>query len=179
MATQAKIDEVALLKGKFEEAVSLVLADYRGLTANEMVELRRRFRGAGLEYRVVKDTLARIAAREVGLDELAGLFAGPIAVALGYDDPAAPFKVSEACRRAYQPRYEPRGGLFEGAIVLQEEFARYATLPSREELLSMLAGLFVAPVRGLAVVLQAKLRELAVVLGEVRKQMEQEKEEDR
>jgi large subunit ribosomal protein L10 len=178
MATQAKIDEVALLKGKFEEATSIVLADYRGLTANEMVELRRAFRGAGLEYRVVKDTLARIAAREVGLDDLAELFAGPIAVALGYDDPAAAFKVTERCRKTYQPRYTPRGGLFEGALVREAEFARYATLPSREELLGRLAGLCAAPVRALAVVLQAKVRELAVVLSEVHKQLEEKKGED-
>jgi len=62
MATQAKIDEVARLKEKFESAVSLVLADYRGVNANEMVELREKFSKEGLEFRVVKDTLARIAA---------------------------------------------------------------------------------------------------------------------
>jgi large subunit ribosomal protein L10 len=178
MATQAKIDEVALLKGKFETATGIVLADYRGLTANEMVELRRQFRSAGLEYRVVKDTLARIAAREVGLEELAELFAGPIGVALGYEDPAVAFKITETCRKTYQPRYEPRGGIFEGVLVQESEFARYAKLPSREEVLGSLAGVLAAPMRGLAVVLKAKLRELAVVLGEVRKQMEQEKGED-
>ncbi|UCF10161.1 MAG: 50S ribosomal protein L10 [Candidatus Bipolaricaulota bacterium] len=178
MPTQTKIDEVALLKEKFDSASAIVLADYRGLNANDMVELRRKFRSAGLEYRVVKDTLARIAASEAGLEELAELFAGPIAVALSYEDPATPFKVSEECRKAYQPHYEPRGGLFEGVLVLEDEFRRYATLPSREELLSKMAGLLASPARALAVVLQAKVRELAVVLGEVRKKFEQEKGED-
>jgi len=178
MPTQAKIDEVARLKEKFASAVSIVLADYRGLSANDMVTLRQTFSGAGIEYRVVKDTLAKIAAREAGLEDLAGLFAGPIAVALGYDDPAAAFKISEDCRKRFQPHYEPRGGLFEGAVVLEEEFRRYATLPSRSDLYAKFAGLLASPARALAVVLQAKLRELAIVLGEVRKQFEQSKEEE-
>jgi large subunit ribosomal protein L10 len=178
MPTQAKIDEVALLKEKLDRASAIVLADYRGLDANAMVELRRKFRGAGLEYRVVKDTLARIAASEAGMEGLAEMFAGPIAIALSYEDPALAFKISEECRKTYQPHYEPRGGLFEGVLVLEDEFRRYATLPSREELLSKLAGLLASPARALAVILQAKIRELAVVLGEVRKQFEQEKGED-
>jgi len=67
MPTQAKIDEVARLKEKFESAVSLVLADFRGVNANEMVELREKFTKEGLEYRVVKDTLSRIAAEQAGI----------------------------------------------------------------------------------------------------------------
>ncbi|MCK5245617.1 50S ribosomal protein L10, partial [Candidatus Bipolaricaulota bacterium] len=93
MPTQAKIDEVARLKEKFESAASLVLADYRGLTANEMVELREKFTKEGLEYRVVKDTLARIAANDAGIEGLAELFDGPISVALAYEDPAIAFKL--------------------------------------------------------------------------------------
>jgi large subunit ribosomal protein L10 len=86
MSTQAKIEEVDRLKGLFEEAISLVLADYRGLTADEMVKLREKFTKQGLEYHVVKDTLARIAAEQAGLTGLADLFAGPIGVAIGHDD---------------------------------------------------------------------------------------------
>jgi len=174
MPTQAKIEEVERLKEKLERAVSLVLADYRGLTACEMVELRERFTKEGLEYRVVKDTLARIAATETGIDGLAEMFAGPIAVALGYDDPAVPFRLSEECRKKYAPHYELRGGLFEGALVLEAEVKRYASLPSREELLAKLAMLLSSPMRALAVMLQAKIRELAVVLSEIAKQRGQE-----
>ncbi|MBU0595722.1 50S ribosomal protein L10 [Candidatus Bipolaricaulota bacterium] len=174
MPTQAKIDEVTRLKEKLQNAVSLVLADYRGLTANEMVELREKFTKQGLEYRVVKDTLARIAANEAGLDELAGLIAGPISVTFGYEDPAAAFKLNEECRKKYAPRYELRGGLFEGALVMEAEVKRYATLPSREELLAKLAMLLSSPMRALAFMLQAKIRELACVISEVRKQREEE-----
>jgi len=174
MPTQAKVDEVARLKEKLESAVSLVLADYRGLTANEMVELREKFTTQGLEYRVVKDTLARIAANEAGMEALAALIEGPISVAFGFDDPAIAFKLSEECRKQYAPRYELRGGLFEGALVEETEVKRFASLPSREELLAKLAMLLSSPMRALAVMLKAKIRELAIVLGEVAKTHEQD-----
>ena len=174
MPTQAKVDEVARLKEKLESAVSLVLADYRGLTANEMVELREKFTTQGLEYRVVKDTLARIAANEAGMEALAALIEGPISVAFGFDDPAIAFKLSEECRKQYTPRYELRGGLFEGALVEEAEVKRFASLPSREELLAKLAMLLSSPMRALAVMLKAKIRELAIVLGEVAKKHEQQ-----
>ncbi|MGB2982559.1 MAG: 50S ribosomal protein L10 [Candidatus Bipolaricaulia bacterium] len=177
MPTQLKIDEVEWLKDKFESAISLVLADYRGLTADEMVELREKFSKQGLEYRVVKDTLARIAANEAGIDGLADMFNGPISIAFGCEDPAVPFKLSEECRKTYAPNYELRGGIFEGALVQEAEVRKYALLPSREELLARLAMLLSSPMRALAVMLQAKIRELASVLSEVKIQREQQKEE--
>ena len=178
MPTQTKIDEVAHLKKKLESAISLVLADYRGLTANEMVELREKFTRQGLDYRVVKDTLARLAADEAGVDGLADLFAGPISIAFGYEDPVAAFKLSEECRKTYAPRYTLKGGVFEGVLVLESEVARYATLPPREDLLAKLAMLLSSPMRAMAFMLQAKIRELACVIDEVRKQREQKEEEE-
>ncbi|GAG22630.1 unnamed protein product [marine sediment metagenome] len=178
MPTQTKIDEVAHLKEKLENAISLVLADYRGLTANEMVELREKFTKQGLEYRVVKDTLARLAADEAGIEGLADLFAGPVSIAFGYEEPAVAFKLSEECRKTYAPRYTLKGGVFEGVLVLEDEVARYATLPSREELLAKLAMLLSSPMRAMAFMLQAKIRELACVISEVRKQREVQKEEE-
>ena len=174
MPTQTKIDEVARLKEKLESAISVVLADYRGLTANEMVELREKFTKHGLEYRVVKDTLARIAADEAGIKGLAEMFAGPISIAFGYEDPAVAFKLSEECRKTYAPRYTLKGGVFEGTLVLESEVGRYATLPSREELLAKLAMLLSSPMQAMAVMLQAKIRELALLLSEVAKKRAEE-----
>ncbi len=178
MPTQAKIEEVNRLKEMFERASSLVLADYRGLTANEMVELRQRFTKQGLEFRVVKDTLARIAAEQAGLKDLAEFFSGPIGVAVGYDDPVLAFKLAEECRKTYTPNYTLKGGVFQGEVIREEEIERSSKLPSREELLAKLAMLLQSPMRALAVMLKAKIRELAVVLNEVRiKREEQTKEE--
>jgi len=179
MATQAKIDEVARLKEKFESAVSLVLADYRGVNANEMVELREKFSKEGLEFRVVKDTLARIAAEEAGIEGLSDLFEGPIGIALAYEgeDPAIAFKLSDECRKTYSPNYTLKGGVFEGALVPEDQVAKYAALPSREQLLTTLAYLLASPMRMMAFMLKAKIREMAVVLNEVKKQREDQKEE--
>ena len=178
MPTQTKIDEVAHLKQKLENAISLVLADYRGLTANEMVELREKFTKQGLEYRVVKDTLARLAADEAGIEGLADLFVGPVSIALGYEEPVVAFKLSEECRKTYAPRYTLKGGVFEGVLVPEDEVARFATLPSREVLLAKLAMLLSGPMRAMAFMLQAKIRELACVISEVRKQRQVQKEEE-
>ncbi len=177
MPTQAKTDEVARLTEKFAKATALVLADYRGLTANEMVELREKFTKQGLDYRVVKDTLARIAAREAGIEGLSELFTGPIGVAIGYDDPALAFKLSEECRRTYAPKYSLKGGVFEGALVRESEVAKYATLPSRQELLAKLAAVLAGPMRSLAVVLNAQVQQLAVVLNGVKEKRAGVKEE--
>lgn len=179
MPTQEKIEEVARLKEVFEKATSLVLADYRGLTANEMVTLREKFTKQGLEYLVVKDTLARIAAHDAGLvEEFADLFNGPIGIALAYEDPVLAFKLAEDCRKEYTPNYELRGGLFEGSFVGEDEVKRYATLLSREELLAKLAMLLQSPMRALAVMLNGKIRELAILLNEVKKQREQQDKEE-
>ncbi len=178
MPTQIKIEEVARLKEKFEKAVSLVLADYRGLTANEMVELRERFTKQGLEYRIVKNTLAKIAADAAGIEGLSDLLAGPIGVAFGYEDPAIVFKLSEESRKKYPQKYALRGGVFEGVVIQEDEVAKYASLPSREELLAKLAMLLSSPMRALAVMLQAKVRELAIVLNEVKNQREEQKKEE-
>lgn len=178
MPTQAKFDEVARLKETFEKSVSLVLADYRGLTANEMVELREKFTKEGLEYRVVKDTLAKIAADEAGLEGLSEMFTGPVGIAFGFEDPAVAFKLSDQCRKTFAPNYELKGGLFEGIVVQENEVAKYAKLPSREELLAKLALLLSSPMRALAFMLQAKIRELAIVLNEVRNNRGQQQKEE-
>jgi len=177
MSTQAKKEEVALLRDKFEKSASLVLVDYRGLTANEMVRLRERFTRQGAEFRVVKDTLARIAAEQASLTEIAERFAGPVGFAISYADPVLAFKLVEKCRKEFAPSYIPKCGLFEREFVAEDEFNRYASLLSREELIAKLAWLLASPPRALAVSLRAKIRELAIVLTEVCKKREEDKEE--
>jgi large subunit ribosomal protein L10 len=177
MPTQVKIDEVARLTEMLSKATAVVLADYRGLTANEMVKLREKFTKQGLDYRVVKDTLARIAAREAGMEGLCELFSGPIGIAIAYDDPALAFKLSDECRKTYAPKYTLKGGVFEGSVVQGGEVTKYANLPSRQELLAKLAMLLASPMRALAVVLNAKIQQLAVVLNEVKEQRADVKEE--
>lgn len=170
MPTPKKEQEVALLEDKFQRSISLVFTDFRGLSAPEMVELRRLFRNNGLEYRVCKNTLARLATQRAGL-ELAQFLAGPTGVLIGYQDAALPFKLATEAAKRFK-EYEIKGGFIEGAIVEAAEAAWIAALPSREELLGKLAFVLQAPIQKLAFDLRAITGRLAIALNEVRKKKE-------
>jgi len=170
MPTPEKEQEVALLEDKFKQSTSLVFTDFRGLSAPEMVELRRLFRKHDLEYRVIKNTLARLASRRAGL-EVEQFLVGPTGVLISYEDSVRPFKLAvEAARRFKQ--YEIKGGLIEGEVVEAAEAAQIAQLPSREELLARLAFTLQAPIQKLAADLKAIIGGLAIALEEVRKRKE-------
>ncbi len=172
MPRPEKVAQVEELKERLSQARSVVLVDYLGLTASECVELRRLMRARGVEFRVVKNTLARIAAQEAGADFLVEYLKGPNAIVVGRDDPTVPYKVARECAKKFS-HFRVKAGLFEGEPVPPEQVDWYATLPSREELLARLAGGLAGPIRGLAVALAGIIRGLAVALSEVKKQKEQ------
>ena len=172
MVTEAKKEAVEELKEKFEKAKGVVLSDYRGITANDMVELRESFTKEGIEYRVVKNTLAAIAAEEAGYEGLPDLLDGPIAIAVGYDDPVLPFKITSDTASKYDA-FSARGGVIEGDLVEADEIETISKLSSKEELLGNFAAGLKSPMRKLAFVLKAKLRDLSVVLDQVLKAKEE------
>jgi len=171
MPRPEKVAQVEELKEKLAQARSVVLVDYLGLTASECVELRRLMRKQGVEFRVIKNTLARRAAREVGAEFLLDYLQGPNAIVVGGDDPTVPYRVSRECANKYG-HFRIKAGLFEGEPVPPEQVEWYATLPSREELLGRLAGGLAGPIRGLAVALSGIIRGLVVALSEVKQQKE-------
>jgi large subunit ribosomal protein L10 len=170
MPTQKKEQEVALLEEKLKSASSFVFTDYVGLNASEMFELRRELHQEGIEYRVVKNRLVKIAADHVDMD-VDGLIEGPTGICFGYDDPAAPFRVAKKLSNKFKP-YKLNGGYFEGQKVDAAEVSKLADLPTREEALSRLAGVFQAPMQKLASSLAGNMRNLAVALSEVGKTKE-------
>ncbi|MBS3812317.1 50S ribosomal protein L10 [Candidatus Bipolaricaulota bacterium] len=172
MPTELKEKEVQKLQEKFESAVGIVLTDYRGLTANEMNSMRELFTKKGVEYKVVKNTLAAIAAEEAGFEGLSEQFEGPTGMAVGYDDPVLPFKISTDTADEYD-HFTARGGVIEGDLVRPEEVDSISKLSSKDELLSQVAVGLKSPIRKLAYVLKAAVKDLAVVL----KQLEEKKEE--
>ena len=91
--TSAKIAAVAELKEKLSASKGVVLTDYRGLTVAQDTKLRSKLREAGVEYRVVKNTMTRIAANEIGIDGLDSYLEGPTAIAISETDPVAPAKI--------------------------------------------------------------------------------------
>ena len=147
------------------------MTDYRGLSTSEITTLRRRLEESGIEYKVVKNTLARFAAERAGKDDLVSSFEGPIAIAFGYGDITAPAKVLAGYIRDSQASLSIKGGFSGDRLLTSEEVMTLSTLPSREILLarvlgqmaspiSALLGCLTTPVRGLAVVLQARIKQL-------------------
>lgn len=167
MPTAEKQRQREELEERFKRSQALVFTDFRGLSAGEMVELRRELRRNDIEYRVVKNRLAKLAAEHVGL-EIAPLLEGPTGICFGYDDPALAFKVAVEISKRFE-HYVVKGGISEGELLDAEGAQELAQLPSREELLARLAGVFQGPIRNLALVLSALVRDLVVVLSEVAK----------
>lgn len=160
---------VAELKEKFQTSKVAVLANYRGLDVAAMTMLRRRLRESGSELKVAKNTLARIAAREVGLQGVDVYLEGPTAIAFGLADPVTPAKVLTEFMRDYK-QLEIKGGILEGKVIQDKEITRLANLPAREVLISKVLGGMQAPLYGLVNVLQGNLRNLVYALEAIRKQ---------
>lgn len=148
----AKQELVDVYAAKFEAAASVVVADSRGLTVEQDTQLRRQLREAGVEFKVVKNSILRRAAEKAGIEGME--FSGPSAVAFSDEDVVAPAKVlSEFAKNA--DALEIKGGIIEGKVSSQAEIAAIASLPSREGLLSMLLSVLQAPVRNVALAVKA------------------------
>ena len=164
------IDE---LQRVFSECSIGVLTDYRGISAAEMFELRRKLRDAAVEYRVVKNTLARFAAEKLGRQELADSFEGPVAVACGFGDVVEPARVLTEYIRATKSVMSIKGGFMGDRALTAQDVETLSSLPSKEVLLGqVLAGMqrpiyglvnvLAAPIRGIMGVLQARMKQLEV-----------------
>ena len=160
MATARKQAKVAELQAKLGQARAAILTDYRGLTVGQIQELRQTLSANGVEYRVVKNTLASRAASLAGRPALAQLFSGPVAVAVSYDDPVAPARLLVEHFRV-QRRPLILSGWVEGRTVNELEVRALAELPSREVLLAQLASALQAPLARLAGSLSAPMSQLA------------------
>ncbi len=172
MPTPQKQEQVALLTEKLRSAKVAVLADYRGLTVGQMQDLRARLRGADVEFRVVKNTLARRAAVESGHGDFQEALKGPIAVAFGYDDLGTPVRLLQEFVRQTRLRLDIVGGLVEGRVMGPDQVRQLADLPSRETLIAQLLGTIQSPVATLATALQSPLAQLAGALESYKNQLE-------
>jgi large subunit ribosomal protein L10 len=171
MPTEAKRTAVAELVEAFSNSDRAIVSDYRGLTVSDLSAVRRGLREQGITYRVVKNRLARIAAQEAGRGELSSLLDGPSAVALGGQDEAALAKGLLDALRPYR-NVVVRGGVIGNTQIDGAAITRLATLPSREQLLSQLAGGIASPLSTMASLLSAPLRNLGYGLTQLRDQRE-------
>ena len=160
MANAKIIEKKALvvdeIKGKFENAKSVVVFDPRGLNVAEVTELRRKLRESGSDYKVYKNTLAKRAANALNI-ELDEYFEGPSAISFSSDELAPVKVISEFAKK--HSALELKAGIVEGKVAGAEELAQYAAIPSREGLLTMLAGGLIGTVRDLSICLDLYSKE--------------------
>jgi large subunit ribosomal protein L10 len=172
MKTKAqKSQEVAALNDQIGHASNAFLIEFKGITVPQVTELRRQVRETGSGYVVVKNTLALIALKDSPLKKLEKQFTGMTAVAYNATDAVA---LAKALTRFAKdvPTVHFKGAMLDGQIVPAAEIQNIANLPSRAELVSKLLYVMQSPVRGLVTVLQANIRNLAVVLDQIAKQKE-------
>ncbi len=153
-AIAKKQQEVNEVVEKINAANSLVVVDYLGLSVAEVTELRKQLREAGVEFKVIKNTIMRRALDSQELEYHEEVFQGPTAVAFGMEDAVAPAKIlSDFAKKA--EALELKGGILEGKVLSKEEITQIAKLPNREGLLSMLLSVLQAPVRNVAYAVKA------------------------
>lgn len=170
---EAKKTVVAEIVEKMKESKSFIVTDYRGLTVAEVTELRNQLREAGVEYKVLKNTLLTIAAKELGYEGIDDYFKGPTAVAFGVEDAVAPAQVLSKFAKDNE-KLEIKAGILDGQFINAEEIQALAELPSKEVLLGKLANILQSPIAGMAQVLQGSIRKLVYALAEIQKVKEQQ-----
>jgi large subunit ribosomal protein L10 len=161
---EAAVQEVAEI---LEKAKSVFINDFQGLNVEKMGELRQKCREASVGYRVVKNTLARLAVQKVGRDEIVKYLEGPSAIAYSYEDPSAPARVLSEFAKA-EDRPTIKASLFEGTFYGPERVKDIAMLPSKEVLLSNIVRGFSAPIQGLACGLSGILSKFVRTLNAVK-----------
>ena len=156
-----KKEEVKKLAEEMKEAKLILLTDYRGINVTDDTTLRRDLRGAGAKYSIIKNNITRRALAECGIEGLEEKLEGPTAVVMSSEDYLEPSKIIYKFSKD-NDYYTIKGGVIDGKVMTAEEIITLAKLPSRETLLSMLAG-----------ALLGNISKVAVALEEVRKQKEE------
>ncbi len=152
---------VAQLTERFQTAQAGVLADYRGLTVEQDTALRVKLREAGVDYTVVKNNLTRFAANAAGLTDLEEALHGPTAIATSNDDVIAPAKILVEFAKE-NDALEIKAGFVDGKVISLDEVKTYASIPTKEVLISKMLGSMLSPIGALARTLQAIVDEEAV-----------------
>ncbi len=165
MPTQEKVAAVEALKARLDGVKTVVLTEYRGLTVQQLSDLRRQLRAVSAEYKVVKNRLARLAIKSSDLEGLTGHLAGPTGMIFSKEDPVAVAKALHNFARTNQA-LSIKAGMIEGQVLPPTELKALADLPSRDQLRAQLVGTIQGVLSQLVGVLAAPQREIAYVLSE-------------
>lgn len=154
---------VAELRERLEEASAIVITEYRGLKAGDLVSIRKELRGANVELRVVKNTLLRRASEGMAINDLAQKLEGPNAIALAFGEPTEAAKLLADSEKKLEP-FNLKGGVIESLVVDGAQVAAIAKLPSKLELQAKAVGALQGPLAGLVFTLQGVLTQFAGTL---------------
>jgi large subunit ribosomal protein L10 len=166
---EQKNKDLEALKTDLAGAPNVIVSSFSGLTVEQDYELRKQIREAGGRYRVVKNTLAELAAQGTAAEPVLKNLAGPTALAYTAGDPVALAKTLVAYAKTH-PALTFKAGLVEGRVISLAEISDLATMPSKEEIISKLLFLLNAPAQRLATVVGAVARNLAVVVDQAVKE---------
>ena len=155
-----KVAVVEEVTAKLQAAEAVFVAEYRGMSVGQLADLRRNLRGVGGEFKVYKNTLARLGAQAAGVEGLESILIGPAAITFAKGDIAATAKALRDASKT-MPMLVIKGGAMSGSVLSAKNVEALADLPSRETLLSMIAGAFQAPLVKTAGLLQALPRNFA------------------
>ncbi len=169
MKREEKAQQISELEAGIGKAKNAFIIEFKGITVPQVTELRKQVRETGSKYIVVKNTLALIALKDSPMTALKERFSGPTAVAYNSSDAVGLAKALTKFAKDV-PAVQFKGAMLDGQIVPTEQIQTIASLPSRAELVSKLLFLLQSPMRGLVTVLQANIRNLAVVLDQIGKQ---------
>jgi large subunit ribosomal protein L10 len=169
MVRPEKITEVELLTDLMRDAQGLILADFSGLTVAQANDLRGKCRAGGVEFRVVKNRLARRAAAEVDASALDALLKGPTGIAFGMQGPVEPAKILVDFAKDNE-KLQIKGGFLDGAVLSPDQVTALSKVPTRMELLAMIARGFQAPVANFVGVLHGLTSKMVRTFDAVAKQ---------
>ena len=141
------------LSDRIGKATAVVFVDYKGITVAQDTELRNKFREAGVEYSVVKNTLTRLAANKVGFKEFDEVLNGTTSMATTTDDPIAPARIVSEFAKKNKNVLKIKGGIVEGKVQSVDALNAFGELPSKNALIAQVLGTFLAPITSLAYVL--------------------------
>jgi large subunit ribosomal protein L10 len=174
MATEKKELQVQDIADRLGRCTIAIATDYRGLAMPEMTALRRKLRAFGVEYRVIKNTLARLAAEQTGAQPLVQFLEGPTAIAFGYGEATEPAKVLIDHIRLERSILAVKGAVMGARSLASADVGILATLPSRQELIAKTAGALIAPISALQFVLSSQVRGLVTTLSARVDQLQEE-----
>jgi len=171
-AVERKKQVVQEIKEKIENSKAIVLVDYRGLDVAEVSDLRNKYREAGVDYKVYKNTMMRFAFEEAGYENFTDNLTGPNGIAFSMEDAIGAAKVSNNYAKDNK-KLEIKVGIVDGKIIDIDKIKELADIPGREVLIAKILGSLNSPITGFANVLQGNIKNLVYALDAIKDQKEE------